>query len=278
MNGQTTETRTLLWSVRREIWENRFLYLGPAIVAAVVMFGTFISIVTGPYRTRAALGMAPAPIMFSTIVIGIFYSLDALYGERRDRSILFWKSLPLSDRVTVLSKAAVPLLVLPAVGYVLSVFAQLVLGALSTPVLLVNRINPASMWNELRFYEGLLIMFYGLAVHALWFAPIYAWFILISAWARRAPFLWAALPPLAIAFFERIVFNSAWFVKLLQYRVTGAMREAFDFQAGRTGHVDRLRQLTPGDLLLAPGFWLGLLFAAACLAAAIRMRRNREPI
>ena len=60
--------------------------------------------------------MAPAPIMFATFLVGIFYCLDALHGERRDRSILFWKSLPVSDLTTVLSKASIPFAVLPLIG------------------------------------------------------------------------------------------------------------------------------------------------------------------
>src|SRR5688572_4859837 len=101
-------TRPLYWSVRRELWENRSVVLAPLIVAAVVLFGTLLSTISLPKKVRQnavivqPFQMAPAPIMLAMFIVAAFYSLDALYGERRDRSILFWKSLPVSDRTTVL--------------------------------------------------------------------------------------------------------------------------------------------------------------------------------
>lgn len=285
-----SETRPMSWSIRRELWENRSIYLAPLIVTAVVLFATSISTMGLPNRMRKAapanaqaavsapFRMAPAPIMLATFVVGIFYCLDALYGERRDRSILFWKSLPVSDRTTVLSKASIPLLVLPLIAFALSVVTQLVLVPLTVMVLLGRGIGAAPLMTEIRFFQGLLIMIYGLTVHVLWFAPIYCGLLLISAWARRAPVMWAVLPLVAISAVERIAFNTSLFMSFLQYRVTGAMTEAFIVRAkGSGGNFDRLSQLAPAKFLSAPGLWVGLIFAAACLAAAVRLRRNREP-
>ena len=252
-----SETSPMYWSVRRELWENRSIYIAPLIVAAVVLFASMISMIGLPRRMRAAEGldpakraavvrhytMAPAPIMLTAFLVGIFYCLDALYGERRDRSILFWKSLPVSDRTTVLSKASVPLVVLPLIALALSVVTQFILLLLATMVLLGSRVSPATLWAEARFFQGLLIMTYGLTVHVLWFAPIYAWLLLVSAWARRTPVLWAALPPFAIALVERIVSHTPYFGNMLQYRVIGAMTEAFAATPPHGGDIDRLSQL-----------------------------------
>jgi ABC-2 type transport system permease protein len=289
-----SETRPMYWSVRRELWENRSVYLAPLIVAAVVLFGCMISTIGLPKRMRAAsqltdpakrhavvmpYSMAPAPIMLATFIVGLFFSLDALYGERRDRSILFWKSLPVSDRTTVLSKASIPLIVLPIIAFALSVVTQIILLTLSTMVLMGSGVSPATLWTEIRFFEGLLIMIYGLTVHALWFAPIYGWLLLISAWARRAPVLWAVLPLLAVSAVERIAFSSTLFAYMLQYRLVGAMTEAFALtRGGHNGDIDRLSQLDPGRFLSAAGLWVGLAFAALFIAIAVRLRRDREPI
>lgn len=118
-------------------------------------------------------------------------------------------------------------------------------------------------------------MLYGLTVHALWFAPIYGWLLLVSAWARRLPLLWAVLPLFALAVVEGIASEGARFGSLLKYRVAGAMAEAFAADYGAQG-LDW--PLTPGRFLTAPGLWLGLAFAALCLAGAARLRRRREPI
>jgi len=216
--------------------------------------------------------------MFTTILVGMFYCLDALYGERRDRSILFWKSLPVSDRTAVLAKAAVPFVILPAIGFLLSVAVLSVLMALGTVVLVANGLRPAALWAEVGVVSEPLIMLYGLAVHVLWHAPIYGWFLLISAWARRTPFLWAVLPPLALAAFEHLAFQTSSVGGFLRYRLGGAMKLAFILEAGKTGNISRLSQLDLLGFLTTPGLWIGLIAAAAFLVAAARLRRNREPI
>jgi len=283
--------RPLYWSVRRELWENRSIYIAPLLVAAVVLFGCLISTLALAARMRhaAAAGaanqqavsvmpfrMAPAPIVFTTFLVAIFYCLDALHGERRDRSILFWKSLPVSDRTTVLSKASIPLVVLPLIGFVLGMAVQLIVLMLSTVVMLGQH---GGGLGEFRPFQAPLVLLYGLTVYVLWSAPIYGWLLLVSAWAKRATFLWAVLPPLAIAALERIAFSSFYFGRMLKYRFTGAMSEAFHVKPQGGGEmVDRLSQLTPANFLSTPGLWVGLAFAAVCLAAAVRLRHSREPI
>ncbi len=268
-------TRPLYWSVRRELWENRSVVLAPLIVAAVVLFGTLLSTISLPKKVRQnavivqPFQMAPAPIMLAMFIVAAFYSLDALYGERRDRSILFWKSLPVSDRTTVLSKAGIPLIVLPLIAFALSVVVQAILLFASTAVLLGNGLSPSKLWTEFEFFAGLPVMLYGLTAHTLWFAPIYCWLMLLSAWARRAVFLWAVLPPLAVAAVERMAFGTSHFMSLLQYRVAGEIGTAF---------TAKLEQITPARFLSTPGLWVGLVLAAAFLAVAVRLRRNREPL
>jgi ABC-2 type transport system permease protein len=291
----TAATRPLYWSIRRELWENRSITIAPLAVAALVLFGFLISTIGLPRKMRTLptldpakqhavvvmpFSMAPAPIMLATFLVGMFYSLDALYGERRDRSILFWKALPVSDRTTVLSKAAIPLVVLPVIGLVLGVATQVVILLWSTAVLLGNGLSPATLWAEVRFIQDPLITLYGLTVHVLWFAPIYGWLLLVSVWARRTPVLWAALPLLGVGILEKMALNTSHFASLLRYRVIGAIEEAFavEPQHGAVGIVDQLSQLDPAKFLSTPGLWIGLALAAAFLAAAVRLRRYREPI
>ena len=121
-------TRPMYWSVQRELWENRSVYIAPLLVVAVFLFGFVISTIGMPQRRpatlklsaekqRAAIGqpydVAAIALTITSFIVGLFYCLDALHGERRDRSILFWKSMPVSDLTTVLSKASIPLVVLP---------------------------------------------------------------------------------------------------------------------------------------------------------------------
>jgi ABC-2 type transport system permease protein len=287
-----TKPRPFYWSVRRELWENRSVTIAPLIVTAIVLFATFISTLTLPMRVRARsadpikqqaalaspYSTMPAPIVLTTFLVGLAYCLDALHGERRDRSILFWKSLPVSDRTTVLSKAAIPLMVLPLIGLLLGLLAQVCIVLLRTAVLAGSGLGPALTRSEPSFIQAPIVMLYGVTVHVLWFAPIFAWLLLISAWSRRSPILWAAVPPVAILIIEHIL-NLSLFRSLLQYRLIGAMSEAYVARPTPTkgAAIDRIAQLDPGRFLSTPGLWFGLLFAVAFLAAAIRLRRNREP-
>ena len=285
-------TRPMYWSVVRELWENRSVYVAPMVVAGIVLFGVFISCFTLPRRMQAAMAleeakqrhaiempysMAASMILLTGFIVGVFYCVDALTGERRDRSILFWKSLPVSDRTAVLSKAAIPLVVQPLISIVVALIVQTIILILSTLVLTVRGINPALLWSRLPLIHMTFVMFYGVAVHMLWFAPIYAWLLLVSAWARRAAPLWALLPFFAAFVIERIALGTKLVASLITYRLQGAMLEAFTVHAGHAP-IDKLSQLAPINFLLTPGLWVGLLFAAACLAAAMRLRRNREPI
>jgi ABC-2 type transport system permease protein len=213
-------TRRMYWSVRRELWESRSLYIAPLAVAALILFGFLISTIHLRDRMRVASTLDPMQqlefigqpytyaallLMFTTFIVAVFYCLDALHGERRDRSILFWKSLPVSDLTTVLSKASIPLVVLPLLTFAITVVTQFIMLMLSTVVLLGSRQSIATLWTQLPIFQMWLMLLYHLvAVHSLWYAPFYGWMLLVSAWARRAPFLWAALPCSRLASSRRL--------------------------------------------------------------------------
>lgn len=281
----------LYWSVRRELWENRSIYLGPLAVAAVFLVGFFIGLIGLPGRTRAALALASTQqqeaieqpfvivaIMLMTValLVAVFYCLDALYGERRDRSVLFWKSLPVSDVMTVLTKASVPILVLPLVTFAVTVATQLVMLLASSAVLAVSGLSPAPLWAEVPFLEVSLInLVHLVGYHGLWYAPLYGWLLLASAWAKRAPFLWATLPPLAIGVVERLAFGTSRLAAMLQYRVMGGPESASP-AGGMT--MDMLASRPLGDFLVSPGLWIGLAVTAVFLLLAVRLYRRRGPI
>lgn len=285
--GPVSEGRPLYWSVRRELWENRSIYLAPLIVTLFVLFASSIATLTLPSRLEAAdpvareslvlehYSLPPGPVMLVTVLVGFFYSLSALYGERRDRSILFWKSLPVSDRTTVLAKASIPLVVLPLIGLVLGWFTQLAVLAMSAVVLAASGHGTGLLRADLAIFQSPFVMIYGVTVFTLWFAPIYGWLFLISAWAKRVPLLWAVLPWVVIAAVESVAFGTSAFCGMLKYRFAGAMTEAF---ASTDRAMLRLSDLDPGRFLTSLGLWSGLVVTALFLTAAIRLRRSREPI
>jgi ABC-2 type transport system permease protein len=293
VNPTIEATRPFYWSVWRELWENRSIYIAPLIVAAVQVFGFAIStiglaerrlgvLLLDPVKQRAAIetpyDVAAMMMLFTVFIVGVFYCLDALYGERRDRSILFWKSLPVSDVTIVLSKITIPLVILPLIAFALIVCVQVVMLVMTSANLVMHGMSPATTWANFPVFQNWLVLFYGFVVLALWHAPIYGWLLLVSGWARRATFLWAVLPFIVIQIFEKITFGTSYFGSLIRDRLMGFAPHAFGFHGQGHPTIDSLVQLTPGRYLSSAGLWLGLVVAVAFVAAAIRLRRYRGPL
>ena len=290
--AEISATQRMYWSVRRELWESRWIYLAPVGAAALFLVGFLISTVHLGEKMRAALALAPmqqqeaiqqpydlaaAVIMGIAFLVGLFYSVDALYGERRDRSILFWKSLPVSDLITVLAKVSIPALIIPLLSFAITLVTHWVMLLISSAVLAANGMSVAALWAELALFRmSLLLLYHLVTMHVLWWAPFYGWLFLVSAWARRAPLVWAIVPPLAISGVEKIAFHTSHFTALLQDRFSGSGIEAV---TGRDAFpTGPMTHLTPLAFLSSPGLWIGLAIATAFLAAAVRLRRHGGPI
>jgi ABC-2 type transport system permease protein len=271
--------------------------MGPLGVAAIAMLGFLISLLGLPRDVRELTRLDPMHqhivlampythvsmlIILIAFLVGFFYSLEALHGERRDRSILFWKSLPVSDLTTVLAKASVPLVVLPLLVIAVVLVLHLSMLLLGLAVVSLSGADAEMMWAKLPFFQLEVGLLYAATVMTLWHAPLYGWLLLVSGWARRATFLWAVLPLVAVSVFERIAFHTAHLGSLLGDRVYGFTAKAFNLTLPDgtpvDGHFIPLTQFTPLKFLSSPGLWLGLVFAAIFLAAAVRLRRYREPI
>ncbi len=274
-------TRRMYWSMRRELWEYPSIYIAPLAVAAVSLLGFLIALMVSPAHRHEPLDMpyelAAGLIMGTASVLGIFYSLDALYGERRDRSILFWKSLPVSDLTTVLSKFAIPLIILPLLSFAIAVVTQFVMLLLSSAFQLGSGLSVGTLGARMSFFHmSLMILYHILTVHGLWYAPLYGWLLLVSAWAPRAPFIWAFLPPFVIWGVEKIAFRTSHFLGMLQYRLTGPEPSTTTARSGNV--MEMISALTPAQFFSTSGLWVGLAVAAIFLATAVRLRRYREPI
>ncbi len=284
-------TRLLYWSIRRELWENRSIYIAPLAVAGLFLFGFLVSLRHLPGKMRELTGTDPMHqhhlveqpyefaallLMGTYLVVAVFYCLDALYGERRDRSILFWKSLPVSDVTAVLAKATVPIVILPIVTFAITLATQWIMLLLSNVVLLGNGVSAAKLWALPWFQMSLMLFFHLVAFHGLYYAPFYGWLMLVSSWARRAPILWASLPPLVIVFVEKIAFNTAHFLGLLHSRFMGTT-DAIRYPIAGDATMDPVSLMSVGKFLIDTGLWVGLIVAAAFFAAAVRLRRYQGP-
>jgi ABC-2 type transport system permease protein len=301
--------RPFYWSVRRELWENRSIYIAPIAVALLVLVSALINMMRIPegavpfhqlaelspqYLRMAGIGLyglVSAILGITAGIVGWFYCLDALYSERRERSVLFWKSLPISDTTTVLSKVAIGMVIVPLVALAVGLALYIVLLLCASVVLMLNGVNATLLLANSGIEETFVVHIYAATAAILWSAPLYAWAIFVSSWVRRATFLWALMPPAAIALAEGLAFGTQHFSAMMGKRLSGGLEYAFIAKASELqtdegdffSNPERLPEsllslLDPARFLSQPGLWIGLVVAAVFIAASVWMRRYREPL
>jgi ABC-2 type transport system permease protein len=301
--------------LRREVWEHRVLWITPAVIA-VVMFLT-MQIFAGHahlgfgdgHPADGALGYGAAyelfvlatatPFFIAAVVLAVIYLLDCLYADRRDRSLLFWKSLPVADHTVVLSKLCTGLLLIPLSAWLAAGATSLALG-LSLALRHALGFGGAAtlpqwggppIWHTLGWLQALASSLYITLAAVLWYAPYAGYLLLVSAWARRAVYAWAFLPPVLVTILERLLFHTAHFAHDTQRSFRELMQLAFShlgpsdtwlsLESGppsdTIGPYHGLPlQPDPGALLASPALWTGLLVAALCVWAAIALRRRAD--
>ncbi len=223
--------------------------------------------------------MIAAAMLLTMFLVAVFYCLGGMYNERRDRSILFWKSLPVPDLTTVLSKAVVPMAILPVVTFVVAAGTQLIMFAIGS-MAYASRSRGIDADLSIPLADIIGMEAYGVVAMTLWWAPVYAWLLLVSGWAKRAPFLWAVLPPLGLALLEKVALGTTRIGGLIQSRLVGGGDVAF-VTVHKTPGMDpsaMFPHIDPAKFVSTPGLWVGLVVAAGMLAATVWMRRRREPI
>src|SRR5277367_550420 len=181
--GALPSARLLYWSIRRELWEYRSLYIAPLAVAGVALLGFCLSSFVGiweeplrliPAKHQTPFDMAAGLMMLTGIVVSVFYCLDALHGERRDRSVFFWKSMPVSDLTTVLAKASIPLFVLPLIVVTITIAMQWIMLLFSSAVVLTSGKSVGELWKNLPIIQMWMLLVYHFATaHVLWPYPVY---------------------------------------------------------------------------------------------------------
>jgi ABC-2 type transport system permease protein len=280
------------WALRRELWEMRWIWLAPSGIAVVLVLGfaayafhlpaqmTATATLDAAHQRQALLApydLVAGFLMIAGLLVAIIYCVDALYGERRDRSILLWKSLPVSDALTVLAKLCIPVLVIPVMIWALTEAVHVAMLLTSTAILAANGQGAAFLWSELRLLPNSPRLLYHLvALHGMLTAPLYAWLLLVSAWATRAPLAWAILPPVAIGFLERVAFGTTHFGNLVLSFVGGGSSGVAPVPGATL--MDSMTAVPVTQLLATPPLWMGFVVAAVFVAAAVRPRRSAQPV
>lgn len=299
--------KTLLW---RETWEHRGLIWAPVVTAAVIVLTALLSTsFTGSvqinidgkeqelFATLATdlshqrqlfavwLGALVIPQMIVAMIVLVFYVLDSLYNERKDRSILFWKSMPVSDAQTVGSKLATALLLVPLWVWLVSMLASLVVFVIVSVKLGGTPLAPLATFHVSTWLALQLTMLQNVLVAALWYAPVAVYLLLTSVYANRSPFLWAVLPPVLLVIFEEVAFNTSMIAGFIANRLFGFFRELDlhisstdgDTSASLMREIARsYEQLGTLDMLAKPDLWFGVALAVIGFFVVVRLRRWRD--
>jgi ABC-2 type transport system permease protein len=291
--------KTFVWLLRREFWEHRAILIAPLITAAVLLVGTITQTLVQPAQNpanspeklanvAALLTMWFAlPFFIVNGFVALFYLMDSLYGERKDRSVLFWRSLPVSDTAAVSAKLITALVVAPCLA-ALTAAATMPLITLVFKLFFANQHYSALplMWNPGNFLSAMVLWLYATAVSVFWFLPVCAWFLAVSAWAPKNPFVWGIVPPAALLVVEKLLRGGqSWVGEQISYRISGWLPLAFDVHAnGKALNVSDehfvmpehfLDWIDPRPLVASPALWVGMLVGLLLVFLAVQGRRYR---
>ena len=300
-----------LMLIQRELWEHKKLYMAPLVLAGLIVLAAVLGFFVAVFKDKNVdLGVVllemtgtPAGLAGGGALVGLpvgllnlvlaavvfMYCLSALSAERNDKSILFWRSLPITDTETVVSKLLTALVVAPLLVAGIVIATQVVLLVLASLAILVGGGSPVDLLlGPLPFVQIWVLVLWIFITGSLWVAPLVAWVLLCTAFARRSVLVWAIALPVAIIIVEFIVFRSNTLSGLIGARFEGAATSALKvpdnlprsdeaaFELLRSGGIDLLGLIAPGKFLANPGLWGGLVVAAAFVAGAIYCRRFRS--
>jgi len=295
--------------IRREIWEHRAIYVTPIAIAVIVSLISLAGMVTvsafdrelnialfsasniaGDTERQAALTVfflgTSWVFLFALAILTTFYTLDSLYAERKDKSILFWRSLPITDAETVLSKLLTAVFVLPLFTIAAIIATHLVNLVITTGWVMVKGGNAAHLvWGSVSLFDNWVAALVVTIACAIWMSPLIGWFLFVSAFTKRSPLLMAFMPLIIIPIIEWIFFRSKLFASAVFGRgeMIPLFREMdlerfFDEERMKVNEevVSLLGHIDVGKFLLSPSVWAGVVVCGLFATAAIYVRRYRD--
>ena len=305
--------------VRREMWESPVAFKWtPVILFGFILLSSILALVIGmrvdgnlvftrdglrmfaeldPGQRRlfASGALFSISALFHQVMylVLIFYLAGSLYDDRRDRSILFWKSLPVSDTMTVASKVLAACILAPLLYLAGIIITQVTLLLIATVIGLFADINVFSaLWAPANLPKQWTLMLYGSIVQGLWLLPIYAWLIFCSSWAPRLPILIAVVVPLLIgmlqhfwSFFSNFKLPEVNLLLIMLDRIgKGVTPASIEWEQIVTSDGSGSSIQPSEDLFMSFGtvtrhllsleMWIGVAIGLTLLAAAVWFRRR----
>ena len=294
--------------LRRELWEHPAIYVAPLAIAALVLLGLLTGQVTVSafgeavdfgiviaqnssdlQRAAAITGVlliVTTLFALGALIVMAFYSLDALYAERKDKSILFWRSLPITDAETVLSKLLTALLVIPLVTLLIAIATHLAILVMTSVWVMIQGGDASHLvWSSAPLADAWISSLVFAVAMPLWLSPFVGWFLLVSALTKRAPLLMAFMPLLVVPLLEKMSTGTYFFYNAIFVRSFLPPIARFDDISWDKSELPTLpngdsfsvlEQLDIAGFLTSPSLWAGMIVCALFVTAAIYVRRYRD--
>jgi ABC-2 type transport system permease protein len=316
---------TFVTQLKREYWENRGgFFRAPMVVIGVVVLITIMGLIASQASLQRELKFLGIPmatminglpaeklqqlttginvglasmsmlVQFALGIVLFFYLIGSLFDERKDRSVLFWKSMPVSDVQTVLTKIVAATLLAPAIAWVAGILLHLLMLGVIGGFFWFNDISPMKLlWGPAEPLKLWGVMLVGIPVNAIWALPSIGWLMLVSSWARGKPFLWAVFVPviagILLTWFDALSSLSipdTWYWKEVFARgLFSIFPWTFDASGAFRFGAEFSKDSTPSDVVSLKSLWLvltmmktwlGAAAGIAMLAGAVYFRRYRE--
>ena len=295
--------------LKREVWEHRSIYVTPVAVASIVTLGTLAMLmfaggfakeldvaifgatnIAGDAERRVALtGFFVGTswlFLFAAMILTVFYALDSLYAERKDKSILFWRSMPVTDAEAVIAKLVTAIIVIPLFTVAAVIVTHLV-NLVVTSIWVSAKGGDAGhlIWGSVPLIDNWLAALIVALASAIWLSPFVGWFLFVSAFTKRSPLLMAFMPLVLIPLLEAIFLRSSVFADAVFGRggmiplFRGMDMETFfdedrlhlsDEAVSLLAHIDLAKFVSSGPM------WIGLVVCGLLVTAAIYVRRYRD--
>lgn len=295
--------------IRREFWEHRSIWVTPVAIASIVILGTLTTLVfagdfakeldlaifgaqniAGDVERKAVLTgffvMSSPLFLLGLVILIVFYTLDSLYAERKDKSILFWRSLPVTDAETVVSKLLTALILVPAITMA-AIFATHLVNLIMTSIWVSMKGGDAGVliWGSVSLLDNWLAAIIVIYSACIWMSPFFGWFLFVSGFTKRAPLLMAFLPLILIPMVEGIFMHSAHFAEAVWGRLakiplfSGVDIETM-FEQDRAHLTEEMISLLSAidfsKFVTSIDTWIGIIVCGLLTTAAIYVRRYRD--
>lgn len=293
--------------LKREVWEHRSIWLTPVVLALVIA----VAVLTGAMSLstyaeevdvgligaqnaeahyRRAILYAPMLVIVAIFAVGagivqIFYSLDSLYSERKDKSILFWRSLPVTDAETVISKVLTATVIIPAVALAGTFVTHLTAMILSSGWVMFEGGNALHLiWQSAPVFDVWAWSIITAYLVTIWLSPFLGWFFFVSAFTKRTPMLLGFLPLVVLPLLEKAILPTNFLGHAISERFTRMPLSGVDFEEvfddnfieAHEHPVSIMSVLDIGRFFSSASVWAGVVVCGLFITAAIYVRRYKD--